>query len=51
MARADLLIDIFRAGSEGNQKLFRGTLEALISGGRSKEHHIVTLPGGPVEGA
>jgi hypothetical protein len=32
MARADLLIDIVRAGSEGNQELFRRMFEALISG-------------------
>ena len=37
MARADLLIDIVRAGAGGNQEPFRRTLEALISGGRSKE--------------
>jgi hypothetical protein len=42
MARADLLIDIVRAGAEGNQELFRCTLEALISGGRSKEPLIGT---------
>ena len=36
MARADLLIDIVRARAEGNQELFRRTLEALISRGRSK---------------
>jgi hypothetical protein len=29
MARADLLIDIVRAGTEGNQELFRRTLEAF----------------------
>jgi hypothetical protein len=46
MARADLLIDIVRAGAEGNQELFRRTLEALINGGRSKEHHVATLPRG-----
>ena len=46
MARADLLIDIVRAGTEGNQELFRRTLEALISEGLSKEHHVATLPGG-----
>jgi hypothetical protein len=32
MARADLLIDIVRAGSDGNQELFRRMLKALISG-------------------
>jgi hypothetical protein len=37
MARADLLIDSVRAGAEGNQELFRRALEALISGGSSKE--------------
>ena len=42
MARADLLIDRVRAGAEGNQELFRCTLEALISGGRSKEPLIGT---------
>ena len=29
MARADLLIDIVRAGAEGNQELFRRMLEAF----------------------
>jgi len=33
MARADLLIDIVRAGAEGNQELFRRALEALITEG------------------
>ena len=42
MARADLLIESVRAGAEGNQGLFRCTLEALISGGRSKEPLIGT---------
>ncbi len=41
MARADLLIDSVRAGAECNQELFRRALEALISGGRSKEHHVL----------
>jgi hypothetical protein len=41
MARADLLIDSVRAGAEGNLELFRRALEALISGGRSKEPLIV----------
>jgi hypothetical protein len=42
MARADLLIDSVRAGAEDNQELFQRTLEALISGGRSKEPLIGT---------
>jgi hypothetical protein len=45
MARADLLIDIVRAGAEGNQELFRRALEALITEERSKQHHDVTHPG------
>jgi hypothetical protein len=45
MARADLLIDIVRAGAEGNQELFRRALEALITEERSKQHHVVTHPG------
>jgi hypothetical protein len=52
MARADLLIDIVRAGAEGNQELFRRALEALISVRRSKEPLIGTgstsLDGSPL---
>jgi hypothetical protein len=42
MAWADVLIDSVRAGAEGNQEPFRRTLEALMSGGRSKEPLIGT---------
>lgn len=41
MARADLLIDIVRAGAEGDQELFRNALEALITEERSKQHIIL----------
>jgi hypothetical protein len=41
MARADLLIDIVRAGAEGNHELFRRALEALITEERSKQHHVL----------
>jgi hypothetical protein len=41
MARADLVIDIVRAGAEGNQERFRRTLEALITEERSKQHHVL----------
>jgi chromosomal replication initiation ATPase DnaA len=41
MARADLLINIVRAGAEGDQELFRRSLEALISEERSKQHHVL----------
>ncbi len=41
MARADLLIDIVRAGAEGDEELFRRALEALITEERSKQHNIL----------
>ncbi len=41
MARADLLIELVRAGAEGNQELFRRALEALITEERSKQHHVL----------
>lgn len=41
MARADLLIDIVKAGAEGDQELFRKALEALITEERSKQHNIL----------
>lgn len=41
MARADLLIEIVKAGAEGNQELFRKALEALITEERSKQHKIL----------
>lgn len=31
MARADLLLDLVRAGAQGEQPLFRKALEALIA--------------------
>ncbi len=41
MARADLLLDIVKAGAEGNQELFRRTLEALIVEERAKQHNVL----------
>jgi AAA+ superfamily predicted ATPase len=41
MARADLLLDLVRAGARGEQPLFRKTVEALISEERAKQHHIL----------
>lgn len=41
MARADLLLDIVKAGAEGNQELFRKTLEALIAEERAKHHNVL----------
>jgi AAA+ superfamily predicted ATPase len=41
MARADLLLDIVRAGAEGNQELFRKALEALVAEERAKQHNVL----------
>lgn len=41
MARADLLLDLVRAGARGDQVLFRKALEALIAEERTKQHHIL----------
>jgi len=41
MARADLLLDLVRAGARGEQALFRKALEALIVEERAKQHHIL----------
>lgn len=41
MARADLLINVVKAGAEGDQELFRRTLEALITEERSKQHNVL----------
>jgi SpoVK/Ycf46/Vps4 family AAA+-type ATPase len=41
MARADLLLDIVKAGAEGNQELFRKTLEALVAEERGKQHSVL----------
>jgi SpoVK/Ycf46/Vps4 family AAA+-type ATPase len=41
MARADLLLDLVRAGAKGEQTLFRKALEALIAEERAKQHHVL----------
>ena len=41
MARADLLLDLVRAGARGDQPLFRKSLEALVSEERAKQHHVL----------
>ena len=41
MARADLLLNLVKAGSTGDQALFRGTVEALAAEERSKQHHVL----------
>lgn len=41
MPRADLLLDLVRAGANGNQTLFRRSLEAMVTEERAKQHHIL----------
>lgn len=41
MARADLLIDIVKAGAEGDDARFQKALEALVTEERSKQHYIL----------
>lgn len=41
MARADLLVNLVRAGSSGDRALFRKTLEALIADERGKQHNVL----------
>lgn len=39
MSRADLIVNLVRAGSEGNQNLFRSTVEAMAAEERAKHHN------------
>jgi predicted AAA+ superfamily ATPase len=41
MARADLLLNLVRAGAKGDQASFRKVLEAVIAEERSKQHHVL----------
>ena len=41
MARADLLLNLVRAGAKGEHTLFRKALEALVAEERAKQHHIL----------
>lgn len=41
MARADLLLELVRAGARGDQPLFRKALEAMIAEERGKQHRIL----------
>jgi SpoVK/Ycf46/Vps4 family AAA+-type ATPase len=41
MARSDLLISLVKAGSSGDQALFRKTVEALIAEERGKRHDVL----------
>jgi SpoVK/Ycf46/Vps4 family AAA+-type ATPase len=39
MSRADLLVSLVKAGSQGDQQLFRTTVEAMAAEERAKRHH------------
>lgn len=39
MSRADLLVSLVKAGSEGDQQLLRTTVEAMAAEERAKQHH------------
>lgn len=39
MPRADLIVNLVRAGSEGDQNLFRSTVEAMAAEERAKHHN------------
>lgn len=41
MARSDLLLSLVRAGSTGDQILFRKIVEAIAAEERAKQHHIL----------
>lgn len=41
MARSDLLLNLVRAGTTGNQSLFKQTLEALVAEERAKKHSVL----------
>lgn len=41
MARADLLINLVRAGAQGDQIGFRRTVEAIVAEERERQHHVV----------
>lgn len=39
--RAGLLLDLVRAGAQGDQPMFRRTLEAMVAEERAKQHHVL----------
>lgn len=39
MSRADLIVNLVKAGSEGDQQLLRSTVEAMAAEERAKQHH------------
>lgn len=41
MSRADLLVNLVRAGAQGDQKMFRSTVEAMAAEERAKRHTLL----------
>ena len=41
MARSDLILNLARAGSQGDQLGVRRTLEAMVADERDKQHHVI----------
>lgn len=41
MARSDLILNLARAGSQGDQLGVRRTLEAMVADEREKQHHVI----------
>lgn len=41
MSRADLIVNLVKAGSENDQRLLRSTVEALAAEERAKHHHVL----------
>lgn len=41
MPRADLLLDLVKAGTRGDQPLLRKIVEAIVSEERAKQHHVL----------
>ena len=41
MARSDLLLELIRAGAEGDEPMFRRSVEAIAADERAKQHHVI----------
>ena len=41
MARADLIVQLIKAGTDDNKQLFRKTAEAIAADERAKQHHVL----------
>lgn len=41
MSRADLLVNLVKAGSQNDQKLLRSTVDAIVAEERAKQHHVL----------